>query len=610
MAMRMGIKISSSRKYTKFIQIFSQKKKSELFLLVIAQCFNSILDLIGIFFSGIVALLITSHLTNTDLPEKIINLTELLNVGNYSLEYQVSFFSLIMVFFFISKSLISLYLSYYILKFHSQIKLDFTQNIFTNLLNSEYSWLKRQKLEEVYDVVGPGIHSVVFGVIANLLVIISESFLLLVIFIFLIFYNPYISLFTFVFFSAILIILEKIIGKHAIKHGRSYTENSVLQHSSLNIALLGFKEISILGKKNYFNDRFFSASRISTASIAKSLWLQTVPKYVIEVALTLGLFLLSFYVLSTNVNNISILVVFIVAAGRITPTLFRIQSSFYGLKNKFAHAEKTLDLATSLIAKAPSQHHKLREILNSPPVIKIDCVSFNYPDDSEQTIDKLSCEIASGEITAFVGESGAGKTTLIDLILNIYSPNAGKITIQDGDKEVSPGIASNIAYVPQKPLIFNGTILENIAFASNLQDIDLDSLRFAIDVADLNKVIENATDGINTQIGNIGSLLSGGEQQRLVLARALYQSPKLLIIDEGTNSLDFTTENLITKNLGALREKITIIIVTHRISSLKKVDNIFYLENGKIIGSGNYSSLQNQVREFEKWVKSLAASEN
>jgi ABC-type multidrug transport system fused ATPase/permease subunit len=235
------------------------------------------------------------------------------------------------------------------------------------------------------------------------------------------------------------------------------------------------------------------------------------------------------------------------------------------------------------------------------PKILISDLSFKYPIKADFTLQNINFEINPGNSIAIVGSSGVGKSTLVDLILGLLTPSSGKILISDLDPiSVIKKFPGAIGYVPQDISIYNGTIRSNIGLGFDTINVK-DELAFqALNKANLLEFVNNLDGGLDHLVDARGSNLSSGQRQRLGIARALITAPKLLILDEATSSLDNETEKNIIENLITLKSDLTLIVVAHRLSALRKLDSIVYLEDGKVIGIGDFNFLRRTVPNFDK----------
>lgn len=591
------------------LKIISKRDKKIFGIIIGILGFTALLDIIGIFFVGVVGALVASYLVASNLNATVLEVVTLFGLESYSTKFLIFIFSLLTLVFFTLKSFLSVFISHRVLIFYSQKQTEFSTMLYRKLLKSSFGWLKKQNSERIYTAIDVGSHAIFIRVIGNSILIISDTMLLFFVLIFLVLFNPIVSFFTFVFFLFIAIILQKVIGKKASDYGKSYTENLMSSSGLLTIASSSFKEIFVMNKKDYFVDKFRNSDSLKSIATAKGLWIQQIPKYIFEIALAIGIFLLSFSLLIESVNNISVLMIFTVASGRLVPAIFRIQSSVLGINLAYSNALVAVNFLDELQVRDDFKSKMSDDSLLNAPSIEINSLFYKFPGTNNYLLEDISINIGAGKIVAFVGQSGTGKTTLVDLILNIYEPDKGTIIVKDGLKKVTVGQVNGIAYVPQHPLILKGSIAENIAFGMDRKDVNLDALNYAITNANLDALIKSLPDGVDTELSNLGGILSGGEKQRIALARALYMKPKLLVIDEGTSALDYTSEKSITESLMALQGSVTIIIVAHRITTIKKIKEIYFLDSGKVIGSGNYLTLQRLVPEFANWVDLLESQD-
>jgi ABC-type multidrug transport system fused ATPase/permease subunit len=245
------------------------------------------------------------------------------------------------------------------------------------------------------------------------------------------------------------------------------------------------------------------------------------------------------------------------------------------------------------------------------PSVDINDLNFSYENSGNFAIKNLNLHIATGTQVAITGSSGAGKTTLVDLILGVFPNDSDSVKIS-GLTPLSafsrwPGA---VAYVPQNINIMNTTIRENITQGYEFDSLDEERVWNSLSVAHLDEFVKTLPLGTNTHVGEFGNQLSGGQRQRLGIARALFTSPKLLILDEATSALDGETESLISQTIQELKGKCTVILIAHRLSSVMNADKIIFMENGKITAEGTFSEVRKLSPSFEKQVNLMGITDS
>jgi ABC-type bacteriocin/lantibiotic exporter with double-glycine peptidase domain len=240
------------------------------------------------------------------------------------------------------------------------------------------------------------------------------------------------------------------------------------------------------------------------------------------------------------------------------------------------------------------------------PDVNISDLTFQYSKDSNFLLSISSLNIPAGTSVAFIGPSGSGKTTLVDLILGVLKPSSGSIKISGMSPEKTirkwPGA---ISYVPQDVFIANGTIRENICLGYPPEYFGEDLVLSAIEFSGLKDFVQELPNSLNTLVGESGNQISGGQRQRIGIARALIMKPRVLILDEATSSLDINTEKDVSNYINLLYGKVTTIFIAHRLSTIKNVDQVVYIEDGKILVLGNYSHVKNQIESLGKKFDSI-----
>jgi ABC-type branched-subunit amino acid transport system ATPase component len=334
-----------------------------------------------------------------------------------------------------------------------------------------------------------------------------------------------------------------------------------------------------------------------------------VSKYVIETSVVLGALLISGFQFLTQdaTHAVATLSVFLAAGSRIAPAILRVQQGAISIRGSLGSAEPTLELISSLrnveVSLEPS-HEAILTHHDFNPVVKLTNVSLKYPNQENSAIEDINLSIAAGSTIAVVGSSGAGKTTLIDVLLGVLSPSAGEITISGLNPMDAilkwPGA---ISYVPQDVEIVNGTIRENIAlgFPPDLASDEI--ILRALRLSNLEDFITHLPDGIDTQVGERGTKISGGQRQRLGIARALFTNPKLLVLDEATSALDGETEANVSNEIMNLHGDVTVIFIAHRLSTVRNADIVIYMDKGRIVSTGTFLEVRNQVPDFDRQAK-------
>jgi ABC-type multidrug transport system fused ATPase/permease subunit len=282
----------------------------------------------------------------------------------------------------------------------------------------------------------------------------------------------------------------------------------------------------------------------------------------------------------------------------------RIQAAAIQARVASGSANPTLNLIDELKA-LPLKYSKSlpfnSEYNNFLPTVELININFTYPGGAAAVLKSISLQIKSGEIIAIVGPSGAGKTTLADIILGVISPDSGDVKISGIDPSTAiekwPG---SIAYVPQDVIVSNCSIRENVGLGYPNEEIEDKIVLQALKIAHLDEFIQTLPEGLHTNVGDRGTKLSGGQRQRLGIARAIFTKPKLLVLDEATSSLDGQSEADISDSINDMRGEITVILIAHRLSTVKNADKVVYLEGGKIVSIGTFEEVRKNVPNFEK----------
>jgi ABC-type multidrug transport system fused ATPase/permease subunit len=345
--------------------------------------------------------------------------------------------------------------------------------------------------------------------------------------------------------------------------------------------------------------------------MAENFFMPYASKYVIESASVLGALALAGFEFGTKtaVHAVAVLAVFLAASSRIAPAALRIQQSLIVIKNSAGSSRSVLNLVSDLKDVNVENSHDVHfdfEYKNFDPSIRVVDVEFTYPGNSFFALKNISFEIRAGERIAVVGPSGSGKSTLADLLLGVLRPTSGYVKISDkSPNEASVIWPGAISYAPQDIVIAAGTIRQNVGLGYPTQYLTDDRVLKVLETAQLSSFVADLTHGIDTEVGEFGNKISGGQKQRLGVARALFTDPKLLVLDESTSALDGQTEDELAEAIDKLSGDVTVITIAHRLRTVQSVDKVLYIEKGQIRAFGTLQEVQNLVPAFEKEVRKL-----
>lgn len=389
--------------------------------------------------------------------------------------------------------------------------------------------------------------------------------------------------------------------------GKERMQANTMRFKTANEAFSGIKEIKISSRENEFLSRF---AVHSSENATLRAWYDIVirlPRYALEAVAFGGIVLLVLYLIISGENANSVVPIvslFAFAGYRLMPALQRIFNAASSLTFNTAILDRIHeDIFEKGEFESLAWPEERPDPLEFNNVIKLENIGFSYPDDQEAVLKNINLEIKKHTEIGLAGATGAGKSTLANVILGLLNPDAGKIKIDDIklNKENIKNWQQNLGYVPQDIYLCDDTILSNIAFGVPEDEIDMEAVKKATKIANIDNFIENELpQGYNTVVGERGVRVSGGQRQRLGLARALYHDPEVLVLDEATSSLDGATQKAVMEAINNIAKVKTMIIIAHRLSTVQHCDSIYMIEDGEIFDSGTYDELVNNNEAFRK----------
>ena len=547
----------------------------------------------------------------------ILPLTSILLKGNMDISFLPNFFEsqlptgkkliylglLITILVFLIKNLLLVFNLWQQTKFLRNMHFEITNKLFKYYLKSEYLFFLQNNSAHLYrnltDIIGAFVSYTKAYMIffTEIIVFMGIAFILF----YIDFLGTTLILFSVGIVSFLIYILT--IGKISFfGKQRNIVGGELNKHLLQGMA--SAKDVKILDRENdlieQVDKNVFKMTRLNQIM----QFITGLPRFSFEVLMILAFSLLIFVMIKTNremIDIIQYLGVFAVASFRIVPGASRLLNSFQSIKYiepsvKILLEEFEPKNFSNLNKK--NEENKSTLPLKFQKEINIKNLSFSYPSRKEFSLSKLSMSIKKGDFVGIIGETGSGKSTLINLIIGLLKPSQGEVEVDqlNIDSNLS-GWYKKIGYVPQSIYLTDDTIRRNIAFGLNENDIDDSLIKESIVKANLEEFIKNLPNGLDTIVGEKGIRLSGGQQQRIGIARALYRDPEILILDEATSSLDQLTEKKIMESIQFLKRKKTLIIVTHRLSTVQNCDRILFIEKGKIIKQGSPESILNNIQK-------------
>lgn len=481
------------------------------------------------------------------------------------------------------------------------------RKIFNNYLENDYSFFALNNSNRLISQITQEVPRMIYMVVQPILNLISQFFIAALIVVGLFLVNFKIALIALALVSVIYFIIFKVIRKKVVDNGYKISDLNKRKLKVLNESIAGVKEVKMRGNEERYMQELDSLTLKGLNASAYIILAGDLPKFIVETIIfsaILGLSIFIILTMGTTSGALSIVSLYAMAGYKLLPAVQTIYKSYSLIK---ANGMVVLELFDEI--ERSEQYKNSVEVLGDKPVevddIIFENVSYRYPNSESLAIQGCSFEIKKCQVTAFVGSSGAGKSTCVDLLLGLLTPTGGAISIQGIhiDRSNLKSWRSKIGYVAQDIFLLDGTFRENIAFGEPPELIDESKLIEAAKMANIHDFIMSCEGEYDFSVGERGAKLSGGQKQRIGIARALYRDPKIIIFDEATSALDNITEYNILRDIQKLAETKTIVMIAHRLTTVKNADNIILFESGTVIDQGTYSELSENSESFIKLLK-------
>ena len=600
------------------LALLDTRSKRILLVLVLIQVFIASLDLLGVLLFGVVAALSASAIAGQQ-SATLSQVLELIGWTDVDETYLAIALAAVAGLIFLFKSVLSFLLIRRSLRFLANRQAMVSSRLAERLLSRPLLEVQRNSSQHNAYALTAGANAATIGILGSGVVIIAEVALLVVMSVGLFFIDPLVAAFTIVFFGALAVVLNRALGNWAKRLGRQLSAAEIASIASMQEALRTYRETSVSGRRTLFVERFQSLRWRAARYQADSQIMSQVSKYVFEVGLILGGAALAISQVMTRevVAAIAVIAVFLTAASRVMPSLLRLQQASLGIRQSGGIATRTFEMRTELEDGSedfeidPEVRDRVLKSLAGDyagfaPSMAMQDVTLSYPGADRPAVSRASLSVNPGESLALVGPTGAGKSTIADLVLGVVQPDSGSVQVSGHDPVDAvttwPGA---MAYVPQEVAVVNGSIRENVALGLPEDVIDDDLVWEALERAHLADILRQDREGLGTLIGEHGVRISGGQRQRLGIARALYTRPRLVVLDEATSALDAETEKSISDALEELEGDVTLVIVAHRLATIRHCTQVAYIEAGEIKALGSFDEVRKAQPNFDRQAQLL-----
>lgn len=599
-------RVFDSSTILKCARVLTKSEQQKIILVIIVQLFLSVLDLIGVGIVGVLGALAVRGVQSQQPGDRVSMVLNFLGIEDLTFQNQMVALGVLAAVLLIARTFASIYLNRRTLFFLSRRGASISAGLTSKLLSQSLLKIQERTNQLTVFSLTSGVEIVVLRILGTAVTLVSDLSLLIVMITGLFIVDPLIAISSVLLFGLIGFALYKFMHLRAYNLGLNQHNNGVLASEKIIEVLNSYRELTVRNRRNYYV-RQIGELRLKMANTAADMaFMPNISKYIMETTVVIGALVIAGiqFMMKDAAQAVGTLSIFLAAGTRIAPAALRLQQGAVQIKEASGSASSTLlliDEMNSIVAEEDTVDTLKLIHSGFKPEILISGASLTYPTKNSPAVTDLNLLIPAGSSVAFVGPSGAGKTTIVDMILGVLNPDMGLIQISGlSPLDTIKKWPGAISYVPQDVMISNGTIRENVALGYPPALATDESVFSALKIADLVEFVNSLPKGLDTQVGERGTKISGGQRQRLGIARAMFTNPSLLVLDEATSALDGETELKVSDAIKNLGQSATVILIAHRLSTVKDVDMVVYMNGGKIEAVGKFEEVRNKVPDFDR----------
>jgi len=590
----------------KSFKVLSRKDQRKVVAVTILQFSLGILDLFGVMAIGLLGAISVAGLQSQIPDNRVDSILRFLQISELSFQVQASLIGFSAVLLLVGRTVLSIFFTRRILRFFSRRGAAISSDLVSRLLSKPLLTIQKSSTQQTLFALTEGVTILTLRIQGTAVVMASDISLLFILGAGLLIIDPITAIGTFLLFIPVGFVLHRSLTVRSRSLGVESSALIISSNQKIIEVFSSYRE-SVVRNRRDFYAREIGRMRLNLADISAELsFMPYISKYVIETSVVVGALLLSAiqFVLQDAIHAVSTLAIFLAAGSRIAPAVLRIQQGSIQIIGSIGSASPTFDLIDKL-GNTPLVENTVDSLdnvhLGFIPEIQVNELNFSYPNSSTRAISGITLKIPAGASVAIVGPSGAGKTTLVDLLLGVLDADEGSILLSGLPPLLAvakwPGAVS---YVPQDVSIVSGTIRENLSLGYPVETASDELANEALGTANLDEYVSKLPHGLETLVGENGANLSGGEKQRLGIARAMFTRPRLLVLDEATSALDGETELKVSQAIQALHGSTTVLMIAHRLSTVRNADIVVYMAEGAVIATGTFEEVRTAVPDFDQ----------